>query len=107
MDEEERLAEKVGMAAPATNGLGDPDDGPVGPDGPAGMGEGVVRLAADWAAGGRAGGVAEWEDALLAPCIISSAISVTGSFKGTFGADSVSWRYNENLILRHFILSEN
>ena len=36
------------------------------------------------------GGVAESEP-LLAPCIISSAISDTGSFSGgTFGADSVS-----------------
>ena len=91
MDEEERLAEKVGMAA-ATNGFspaaGWPDWPAVGPDWPpaaaAGMGEGVVRLAAaDW------GGVAE-RDPLRAPCIISSAISVTGSFSGTFGADSVS-----------------
>ena len=63
-----------------------------GPDGPAaaGMGEGVVRLATDWAAAG-CGGVADADEALLAPCIISSAISVTGSFSGTFGADSVSW----------------
>ena len=60
-------------------------------DGPAAvvMGEGVVRLPAAAAAVGW-GGVAEAEDALLAPCIISSAISVTGSFRGTFGADSVS-----------------
>ena len=89
MDEEERFAEKVGMAA-ATNGFGDcrpagwPDWPAVGPDWPAAaMGEGVVRLAADW------GGVAE-RDPLRAPCIISSAISVTGSFSGTFGVDSVS-----------------
>merc|ERR1719229_2137444 len=56
------------------------------------MGEGVVLLAAaDWAAAAVwCGGVTEAEDALLAPCIISSAISVTGSFRGTFGADSVS-----------------
>ena len=102
MDEEERFAEKVGMAA-ARNGFGDcrpTGCWPVGPDWPAGMGEGVVRLAADWAAGCW-GGVAEAEF-LLAPCIISSAISVTGSFRGTFGADSVSCRYSKNQILKLF-----
>ena len=79
MDEEERFTEKVGMAA-ARNGFGD-----CRPAAPAAEDDCDRADWADW------GGVAE-TDALLDPCITSSAISVTGSFSGTFGADSVSYR---------------